>query len=347
MLRSDFHYKLPPELIAQQPPKNRGDSRLLVVQNGSIIDEQFNYITNLLTPKDLLVFNDTRVIPARLFAKKESGGSVEIVIERITSDYQAMAHLRASRSPKVGSKIFIHTHSKDDDIIIEITNKDGSLFSLKFSKSKRVIDILNEYGKIPLPPYIKRDEPSSQHSVDKKRYQTIYAKHSGAVAAPTAGLHFTQGLLDQIEELGVKSAFVTLHVGAGTFQPMRCENIYEHTMHKEQVDLSTETCEMINETKRSGGRVIAVGTTTVRTLESASNENRITPFSGETDIFIYPGYKFNIVDAMITNFHLPESTLLMLVSAFTSKELIISAYQHAIKEQYRFFSYGDAMWLEP
>ncbi len=337
MKLSDFHYELPESLIAQNPPEQRGDSRLLCVDGatGKLADSHFSNFIDLLQPNDLLVFNNTRVIPARLYGQKQSGGKVEILIERLVNENRAVAHIRASKSPKAGSQILL-----EDGYVLEVEGRDGALFFIR-STEINLMEILIASGHMPLPPYITRDDKQS----DAERYQTIYAEKNGAVAAPTAGLHFTDEMFDQIEDKGINKAFVTLHVGAGTFQPVRVENLDDHVMHKEYAQLTREVVEWVEETRRQGGRVIAIGTTSVRTLESAGANGELTEFNGDTQLFIRPGFKFNVVDAMLTNFHLPESTLLMLVSAFAGYENIMEAYRHAVESRYRFFSYGDAMWL--
>lgn len=337
MRKSDFQFDLPAELIAQTPPANRGDSRMLVVdQDKGIIDSEFNKIFGLLKADDLLVFNDTRVIPARLFGNKESGGKVELLVERVLDEHRLLAHLRSSKSPKSGVRLLL-----EERIEAEVVGRSGELFEVRFSGSRSVVDLLEEVGRIPLPPYIEREADED----DRDRYQTVYARHHGAVAAPTAGLHFTERMLEQVADMGVKSGFVTLHVGAGTFQPVRSERIEDHVMHSEWFEVSEKLCDQIMSTKAVGGRVIAVGTTAVRSLESASRDGEIAPFSGETDIFITPGYKFKTVDALLTNFHLSESTLMMLVTAFGGYRQVMDAYRHAVDKRYRFFSYGDAMFL--
>ncbi|MDH5190406.1 MAG: tRNA preQ1(34) S-adenosylmethionine ribosyltransferase-isomerase QueA [Gammaproteobacteria bacterium] len=338
MQRKDFHFDLPNELIAQFPADKRTDSRLLVLDKmtGEVADHQFNEFVDMLSPDDLLVFNDTRVIPARLFGTKETGGKVEVLIERILDNQRVLAHVRSSKSPKVSSKILL-----EGDKGIVVRGREDDLFDLDFSAIDDIHDFLEQYGHMPLPPYIER----SDDSIDLERYQTVYAKTPGAVAAPTAGLHFDQTTLDAIKAKGVEQVFVTLHVGAGTFQPVRVDNILEHKMHTEYVEVSQSVCDKVKATRAKGGRVIAVGTTSVRSLESASQSGEIQPFFGDTDIFIYPGYEFKTVDAILTNFHLPESTLLMLVSAFAGTQNVLQAYIHAIDEEYRFFSYGDAMFI--
>ncbi len=329
----DFNYSLPDELIAQFPASERRASRLLELGK-SISDWHFSDLPKLLRAGDLLVFNDTRVIPARLPARKETGGRAEILIERIQTSMTALGHVRASKTPKAGSKLLL---ADNTEALVE--GRSGELFALTFSKP--VLAFLEAHGEVPLPPYLNRDaEPA-----DTERYQTVYAKDPGAVAAPTAGLHFDADMLAETRAAGVRHANVTLHVGAGTFQSLREEDIASNRLHSERVQVTDEVCAAVRETRASGGRVIAVGTTSVRALECASISGEIRPFDGETDIFILPGYEFRSVDAMITNFHLPRSSLLMLVAAFAGKEKILHAYQHAVREQYRFFSYGDAMFL--
>ena len=335
MLISDFDYDLPDSLIAQYPPTDRRDSRLLVVADG-IDDRRFSDLPALLCPGDLLVFNDTRVIRARLAATKETGGRAELLLERVAGDRTAVAHIRASKSPKAGSRLLL-----PGDAEAEVTGREGEFFALTFSVD--VMPYLEQYGEVPLPPYLNRDADES----DIDRYQTVYAKAPGAVAAPTAGLHFDEAMLAETLAAGIGHAWVTLHVGAGTFQSLREEHMEENRLHSERVEVSQQCCNAVRATRASGGRVIAVGTTSVRALESASASGELCPFNGETDLFILPGYEFRSVDAMITNFHLPQSSLLMLVSAFAGKERILAAYHHAVREKYRFFSYGDAMFLTP
>ncbi len=341
MQRSDFHFELPEELIAQSPATERRGSRLLMLDgtDGTLQDKRFTDLPGLLRPGDLLVFNDTRVIPARMYGRKESGGQVEVLVERITAECEALAHVRASKSPKAGSWLTL-----EEQVEVEVTGRDGALFALRFPEP--VLEILKRVGRMPLPPYIEREAVER----DAERYQTVYARKEGAVAAPTAGLHFDEAMLEHLAAMGIESAYVTLHVGAGTFQPVRADDIREHVMHSETIEVSGEVVEAVRRTRERGGRVVAVGTTVVRSLESAAKANPdgdLAPFSGETDIFIYPGYSFRVVDALITNFHLPESTLLMLVSAFAGYEQVMNAYRHAVNEQYRFFSYGDAMFVLP
>lgn len=338
MQLKDFHFELPDELIARYPTEQRTASRLLRLngESGEVQHNKFFQLVDFLEPNDLLVFNNTRVLPARLFGKKASGGQVEILIERVESDNEAIAHVRANRSPKPGARLVL-----DEGTELEVISKDGALYQLKLL-SNDWHAVMMAVGHMPLPPYIDREDELS----DKERYQTVYSEVEGAVAAPTAGLHFDDELLAKIADKGADTAFVTLHVGAGTFSPVRVDNILEHKMHSEWYQVGQEVCDKVKATRESGGRVIAVGTTSVRCLESASSPGEgIQPGSGETDIFIYPGYQFQSVDALITNFHLPESTLMMLVSAFASKEHIFGAYAAAVKEQYRFFSYGDSMFI--
>ena len=281
----------------------------------------------------MLVFNNTRVIPARLFGRKESGGKVEIMLERLLSDSECLAQLRVSKSPKAGSMIIL-----EDQSTLEVTGRDGPFFNLRLAGGG-LGEKLQALGHMPLPPYIEREDTLQ----DRERYQTVYARHPGAVAAPTAGLHFDDQLLKQIRVQGVETAEVTLHVGAGTFQPVRCEDIRDHHMHSERLEVSEEVCEAVRQTRLRGGRVIAVGTTAVRSLETAASGGTLEPYSGDSRIFIYPGYRFRVIDGLVTNFHLPESTLLMLVCALAGTKETLSAYQHAVANQYRFFSYGDAM----
>ncbi len=344
MKRADFHFDLPAELIAQHPLPERSESRLLVLprtdfqtaQQTEIKDQVFRDLPDFLRPGDLLVFNDTRVIPARLFGHKESGGKLEILVERLVNDKEMLAHVRASKSPKPGCRIIL---SPEHQLIM--TAREDDLFRLRIEGSGRLMDMLETLGHMPLPAYIER----ADEALDQDRYQTVYAERAGAVAAPTAGLHFDQPLLDKIAAMGVNSTAVTLHIGAGTFQPVRAEHLKDHKMHSEWLEVSEQTVAAVAATRQRGGRVIAVGTTSVRSLETAAADGELKAYSGESQLFIYPGYQFKAIDAMITNFHLSESTLLMLVSAFAGSDNIRSAYQHAIKQGYRFFSYGDAMLL--
>lgn len=337
--RQDFRFDLPPELIAQHPPAQRGDSRLLALDGatGELGDRLFRDLPELLRPGDVLVFNDTRVIPARLYGRKASGGQIELLVERLLDERRALVHLRASKSPKPGSSLLL-----DAGFAATVIGRHGDLFEIRAESDEPLLALLERYGRIPLPPYIAR-EPTA---ADGERYQTVYARQPGAVAAPTAGLHFDQTMLDRIAAMGVEQIFVTLHVGAGTFRPLRTERIAEHVMHAERIEVGDEVCARVRAVRGRGGRVIAVGTTAVRALETAANDEGIPqPWRGETRIFIYPGYRFRCVDALITNFHLPESTLLMLVAAFAGHVEILNAYRHAVERRYRFFSYGDAMFL--
>jgi S-adenosylmethionine:tRNA ribosyltransferase-isomerase len=338
MKKSDFNYSLPAHLIAQNPLENRTASRLLCInkQSGELADRQFTDFIDLISPNDLLVFNNTKVIPARLFGYKHSGGKVEILIERILDEHQAIAHVKASKAAKAGTIIQL-----DDGFNCEVLGREQDLYRLRFHGEQPLLAILAQIGHIPLPPYITRTDNQSDFS----RYQTVFAEQEGAVAAPTAGLHFDKETILKIQEKGIKQAFVTLHVGSGTFQPVRVENLSEHLMHKEYFAVSQQTVNAVQETRANGGRVIAIGTTAVRALESASQTGELKTGFGDTDLFITPDYPFKSVDAMLTNFHLPESTLLMLVSAFAGYANIMAAYQHAIAQEYRFFSYGDAMFL--
>ncbi len=337
MRRSDFHYDLPDELIAQFPLKERSASRMLCLdgKDGAIDDRMFKELPCLLNAGDLLIFNDTRVLRARLFGHKSSGGRIEVLVERIIDEYRALAHVRASKSPRAGARLILADHLE-----VEVVGRHEDLFELLFLNDS-VLTSLEQYGHLPLPPYIKREDDAT----DESRYQTVYAQKSGAVAAPTAGLHFDEKILALLKVQGVQQAFVTLHVGAGTFQPVRVDDIKEHRMHSEYIEVSESVCQQIEETRRNGGRIIAIGTTAVRCLESASRNGGIEPFQGDTDIFIHPGYEFKCVDALLTNFHLPESTLLMLVSALAGYKHVMAAYRHAVAERYRFFSYGDAMFI--
>lgn len=339
MRTQDFDFFLPDHLIAQHPTTERNASRLLYVKplSNEITNRQFLDLPHYLNSGDLIIFNDTRVIKARLFGKKASGGAVEVLIERVLNEHEVYALVRASRSPKVGSSILI-----EDNIKIDVTGRNGDLFQLKFLSEKPVLDLLEEYGNLPLPPYINHKASAA----DENRYQTVYAKNSGAVAAPTAGLHFDNAMLDTLKDNGIQIAYLTLHVGAGTFQPVKVDNIADHKMHSEIYNMPQDTVDLINKTKMNQGKVTAVGTTVLRALESAAQSGKLCAGTQETDIFITPGFQFNVVDRLLTNFHLPKSTLLMLVSAFAGFDHIQKAYQHAVKQEYRFFSYGDAMLLE-
>jgi len=340
MQRKDFHYELPPELIANQPPAERRDSRLLQLEgdSGNLRHGVFGELPNLLEPGDLLVLNDTRVIPARLFGRKMTGGNVEILIERILSDHQALALVRASRSPKGGSTLVL-----EDGSSVLVLGRQGSLFELEFASDMTLLARLEFLGHMPLPPYIDRQDTT----LDRERYQTVYSNMAkcGAVAAPTAGLHFDEALLKELTGRGIQLGWVTLHVGAGTFQPVKVDDITQHPMHSEWLEVSDELCQQVEQAKARGSRVVAVGTTSVRCLETAARGGVIHPMRGDTNIFIYPGYQFKVVDALITNFHLPESTLIMLVSAFAGYHHTMAAYKVAVAERYRFFSYGDAMFI--
>jgi S-adenosylmethionine:tRNA ribosyltransferase-isomerase len=339
MRRSDFQFDLPDTLIAHHPSTVRSASRLLCIKpdTDEIQDCRFSDFPGKLDHGDLLVFNDTRVIPARLWGIKDSGGRVEVLVERITADHEVLAHVRASKAPRPGSVLLL-----EDRITAHVVERVDDLFRLAFSGEQTVLQLLAEHGHVPLPPYInRRDEP-----LDHSRYQTIYAKTPGAVAAPTAGLHFDNAIMQQLQLRGVEKAFVTLHVGAGTFQPLRVENLEDHAMHHECYEINATTCDKIAATRRRGGRVVAVGTTVVRTLEASCKNGLPEPCKGETDLFITPGYRFRCVDALLTNFHLPESTLLMLVCAFAGYQRVMQAYEHAIQQDYRFYSYGDAMFIE-
>jgi S-adenosylmethionine:tRNA ribosyltransferase-isomerase len=333
---TDFDFDLPDELIAQFPPAVRGGSRLLhVAASGALADRLFRDLPALLRPDDLLVMNDTRVIKARLFGLKDSGGKVELLVERVTGEFEALAFIRASHAPKPGSQIRLA-----DDVALDVLARQDDLTQLRFPRP--VLEVLDRFGQLPLPPYIEHTPTAD----DEARYQTVYANEPGAVAAPTAGLHFDDDMLATLREQGVRTAQVTLHVGAGTFQPVRVDTLAEHKMHSERYTIPQATVDAIRETRARDGRVVAVGTTSLRALEAAAQAGELHAGSNETDIFITPGYRFKVVDALITNFHLPKSTLLMLVSAFAGMDAIRAAYAHAIAARYRFFSYGDAMFIE-
>ncbi len=340
MNKSDFHFELPPELIAQAPLAERSASRLLVgpPAPADFADSTVRDLPAQLRAGDLLVFNDTRVIPARLFGQKDSGGRVEVLIERLLGNNEALAQVRASKSPKPGGDIVLEEGSK-----LRVLGREGEFYKLQLQGDDELDAVLDRAGRMPLPPYIQREAGAS----DEERYQTVFARNRGAVAAPTAGLHFDEALLETLREQGVEFGHVTLHVGAGTFQPMRAERLEDHVMHQEWLKVEATLCDQIARVRRAGGRVIAVGTTVVRALETAMASGELKPFEGETRIFIYPPKKVRSVDLLLTNFHLPESTLLMLVSAFAGRERILAAYAHAVRERYRFFSYGDAMLLHP
>ncbi|MEK7223425.1 MAG: tRNA preQ1(34) S-adenosylmethionine ribosyltransferase-isomerase QueA [Pseudomonadota bacterium] len=340
MRKSDFHYSLPHDLIAQYPATSRTASRLLALDgaSGARRDLRFTDLPALLRAGDLLVFNDTRVISARLFGHKDSGGRIEVLVERILDTHRVLAQLRASKPPKPGQKLTL-----EGNVTMTVQQREGEFHHLQFETDAPVTEILERIGHVPLPPYIERADNAS----DSERYQTVYAHHPGAVAAPTAGLHFDEAMIARLQGMGAESAFVTLHVGAGTFQPIRVDDIREHRMHAEYLSVSQVACDKINTAKREGRRVVAVGTTVVRALETAADNGSMAPYEGETEIFIYPGYRFRVVDALLTNFHLPESTLLMLVCAFGGTESVLNAYRHAVQQKYRFYSYGDAMFVTP
>ncbi|MFT6835373.1 MAG: S-adenosylmethionine:tRNA ribosyltransferase-isomerase [Francisellaceae bacterium] len=336
MNTNDFDYDLPPELIARYPTAQRDGSRLLVLnkETSQIEDHSFPNLIDFLKPGDLLIFNDSKVMSARLYGKKETGGAVELLIERIESKEFILAHIRSNKSPKVGSKIYIET------LCLEVCYKSDTLYQLKLLEGD-IWKVMQKFGHVPLPPYINRND----EKLDLDRYQTVYCQDYGSVAAPTAGLHFTKEMIYKIEQKGISTAYLTLHVGSGTFQPVKVDDVTQHKMHEEYIEVSENVCQLIHQTKKQGGRVVAVGTTTVRSLETSGLSGVATPFFGPTNIFLYPGKKFNIVDAIVTNFHLPKSTLIMLISAFSSKSLILNAYQHAIDNHYRFYSYGDSMLI--
>ncbi|MEX1197470.1 MAG: tRNA preQ1(34) S-adenosylmethionine ribosyltransferase-isomerase QueA [Pseudohongiellaceae bacterium] len=347
MKLSDFHYELPEELIAHHPTGRRSDSRLLCMDrgSGSLQHRIFHELPELLTDRDLLVFNNTRVIPARLLGAKESGGRLEALLERVLSADEALVQLRVSKSPGPGTWLrFDARRDGEAPLEAEVLGREDNFYRLRFRAGSALPGALDGYGHMPLPPYIRREDGPE----DEERYQTVFGERSGAVAAPTAGLHFDEALLQRLREQGVESATVTLHVGSGTFQPVRTEDIREHRMHSEWIEVSPAVCDRVRACRERGGRVVAVGTTAVRSLESAARDSEDglpRPTRGETDIFIYPGYRFRAVDAMITNFHLPESTLIMLVSAFAGRDNLLAAYREAVARRYRFFSYGDAMFL--
>lgn len=336
---SDFDFELPPELIAQYPLADRSASRLLHITTDVIEDKHFTDIESYLRPGDLLIANNTRVIKARLLGRKETGGAVEALVERVTGEKSAIAMVRASKSPKPGMKLIFSADGAEETVTV--TGRQGEFFVLEFNRP--VLDVLETFGKVPLPPYIEHAAEKS----DEGRYQTVYAKYPGAVAAPTAGLHFTDELLERLKEKGVDIEYVTLHVGAGTFQPVRVEKLSDHHMHSEWYSMPADVAEKINRAKAEGRRVIAVGTTSLRTLESAADRiGHVEAGARDTTLFITPGYTFRIVDALVTNFHLPKSTLVMLVSALVGRERILEAYRHAVDAKYRFFSYGDACFIE-
>ena len=334
MRRSDFHYELPAELIAQAPLPNRTDSRLLALDGSAVRDARITDLPDLLRPGDLLVFNDTRVIPARLHARKATGGRVEIMLERVVAPDRAWAFLRASKTPRTGAVLEIGPAR------IEVLGREDELFLLQLQTSGWA-ELLEAEGEVPLPPYIHR----SPEAADQARYQTVYAREAGAVAAPTAGLHFDEELLAALRAVGADFGYLTLHVGAGTFSPVRSDDLDAHRMHAERLRVDAALVERILATRAAGGRIVAIGTTVVRALETAAADGELKPLDGESRLFIRPGYDFRVVDALLTNFHLPESTLLMLVCAFAGTERVLDMYRYAVERRYRFFSYGDAMWL--
>lgn len=338
MKLSDFDYDLPNELIAQTPPEIRSGGRLLVLQNQAPEHRHITDLPGLLGAGDLLVMNDTRVYPARLHGQKQTGGKVELLIERVLDDRRALCLCRASKSPKAGTRIDLPGGAS-----AVVSGRQDDFFAVEFDLTEPLIDYLERSGELPLPPYIDRDAEAE----DQHRYQTVYAANTGAVAAPTAGLHFDEALLQACDRAGIERAFLTLHVGAGTFQPVRTDNVLAHKMHSERIIVSEALCEKIRATRTAGGRIVAVGTTVVRALETAAQQGALQSFDGDTRLFLKPGDKFNVVDALITNFHLPKSTLLMLVSAFAGFDRVMNAYREAVEQRYRFFSYGDAMLLFP
>ena len=334
----DFDYDLPPEQIAKHPLPDRAASRLLVMERatGALSDRSVRDLPDLLAPGDLLVLNDTRVIPARIFGQKPTGGKVEVLIERLLPQRRVLAQLRFSRPPAPGSELIL-----PEGMQVKIEGRDGRFWILKFPDETDVADFLEQHGQVPLPPYIDRHpEPE-----DQERYQTVYAHEPGAVAAPTAGLHFDEALLRRLDEKGIERAFVTLHVGAGTFQPIESEDIRDHRIHSERLSVSAETCARIEQTRQRGGRVVAVGTTSARSLESAVQSGRVQPFDGETRLYLYPGCSFAAIDGLMTNFHLPRSSLLVMICAFAGHDETLRAYRHAVDQHYRFYSYGDAMLI--
>ncbi len=348
MKTRDFHYTLPEQLIAQKPCDIRSQSRLLhYSRTGQSIEHLlFNNIIDLIEADDLLVFNNTRVIPARIYGYKATGGKVEILIERLSGEFRCLAQIKASKTPKPGSTLTLCANTDDQQhnktqFEVTVEGREGDMFVLTTQGGHSIAGIMEAIGHMPLPPYISREDTVEDYS----RYQTVYAESPGAVAAPTAGLHFDESLLEKIKSKGIDTAYVTLHVGAGTFQPVRSELIEQHKMHFEYLEVPQETVDKCQQARQNGGRIIAVGTTTVRSLEAASQTGRLQAFRGETDIFIYPGYTFKSIDALITNFHLPESTLLILISAFAGKNEMLRCYAEAVAQQYRFFSYGDAMFI--
>ncbi|ELY4033830.1 tRNA preQ1(34) S-adenosylmethionine ribosyltransferase-isomerase QueA [Cronobacter sakazakii] len=343
MRLTDFSFELPESLIAHYPQAQRSACRLLSLDGptGDLTHGTFTDLLDKLNPGDLLVFNNTRVIPARLFGRKASGGKIEVLVERMLDDHRVLAHIRASKAPKPGAELLL---GDDESVNATMTARHDALFEVQFNDERPVLDILNSIGHMPLPPYIERPDEEA----DRELYQTVYSQKPGAVAAPTAGLHFDEPLLERLRAKGIKMAFVTLHVGAGTFQPVRVESIEDHVMHSEYAEVPQEVVDAVLAAKARGNKVVAVGTTSVRSLESAAQAAQdalIAPFFGDTQIFIYPGYQYKVIDALVTNFHLPESTLIMLVSAFAGYKHTMNAYREAVKAEYRFFSYGDAMYI--
>ena len=337
MRTDEFDFDLPERLVAQHPPERRGASRLLYAHSGALEDCHFIDLLQLVRPGDVLVLNDTRVIKARLFGSKDSGGKIEVLVERVLNEHEVLAQVRASKSPKAGSRLVLA-----DVLAVEVLGREGEFFRLRFAGEEPVLALLERHGSLPLPPYITH----AADVEDEQRYQTVFARAAGAVAAPTAGLHFDEAMLQALRGKGAQIAYVTLHVGAGTFQPVRAEYIREHAMHSECYEIPQATVDAIAQARNAGGRVIAVGTTSLRALESAAQSGELQAGNGETRIFITPGYRFRVVDMLLTNFHLPKSTLLMLVCAFGGMERMLAAYRHAVEKEYRFFSYGDAMFIE-
>ena len=339
MRTDEFTFELPQHLIAQHPPKQRGASRLLQVRtdNDNCEHRLFADLPGLLKQGDLLILNDTRVIKARLFGKKESGGVIEVLVERMLDEHEVLAQVRASKAPQAGGRMILA-----DCIDVTVLGRVGEFYHLRFEGEESVSDLLEQYGQLPLPPYITHTADAQ----DDERYQTVFAKEYGAVAAPTAGLHFDEGMLERLKQQGVPAAYVTLHVGAGTFQPVRVDQVADHVMHSERYTIPQATADAIAQTKALGGRIIAVGTTSLRALESAAQSGTLKTGESETSIFITPGYRFKVVDVLLTNFHLPKSTLLMLVCAFGGMDKMLAAYRIAVDNEYRFFSYGDAMLIE-
>jgi S-adenosylmethionine:tRNA ribosyltransferase-isomerase len=337
MRTDEFDFVLPGQLIAQHPPMRRGASRLLYAHNDVLEDRRFAELLQLVRTGDALVLNDTRVIKARLFGEKGSGGKVEVLVERVLNDHDVLAQVRASHAPQAGSRMLLA-----GALQVEVLGREGEFFRLRFPVGVHVLELLERYGQLPLPPYITH----AANDEDEQRYQTVFAREAGAVAAPTAGLHFDDAMLQALRDKGVRIAYVTLHVGAGTFQPVRANHIHEHTMHSERYEIPQATVAQIAQTRAAGGRIIAAGTTSLRALESAAAGGELAAGEGETNIFIVPGYRFKVVDMLLTNFHLPRSTLLMLVCAFGGMKEMLAAYRHAVEQKYRFFSYGDAMLIE-